>query len=191
MKPKFHSQLIIWAKKGKAWAQGGLGDLYRKGNIVEKSMEKAKFIIYKLAAVQAHPRAQGRLGYIYEKGDGVPVNYDKALYYYKLAAEAYINLGYMYENDKGYTQRQLNVFFSYYYLRGWSGEGYFARIKIYIFKRRSTLGECDYNSCRNTYRISETLEDKKKLFEAICRTKRAVKVIKESDEKFTLFKKFH
>ena len=97
--PKFQSQLIIWAEKGKSWAQAILGDIYREGKGVEKSMEKALYY-YNLAAEQAHSRAQGWLGYIYLEDNGVLVDYKKALQYYKLSAEgghlqSYFSIGFM------------------------------------------------------------------------------------------------
>ena len=39
--PKHLSQLLMFAKKGKAWAQCSLGDRYRVGEYVEKDIEKA------------------------------------------------------------------------------------------------------------------------------------------------------
>ena len=34
-----HSQLLMFAEKGKAWAQSALGDRYSDGEYVEKNMK--------------------------------------------------------------------------------------------------------------------------------------------------------
>ena len=71
--PKYESQVLIWAEKGKSWAQCILGDLYYYEEYVKKNIEKA-FYYYNLAADQGHPIAQGKLGDIYLEGEGVSVD---------------------------------------------------------------------------------------------------------------------
>ena len=116
--PKAQSQLLMFAEKGKAWAQAGLGDRYRKGEYVEKNMKKAIYY-FTLASEQGNPLAQQSLGDIYINGDeGVTIDYAKALHYYKLAAEggstmAYSNIGFMFDEGLGVTQSCEKAFHYY------------------------------------------------------------------------------
>ena len=208
--PKHQSQLIMWAEKGKSWAQAILGDIYRDGEDVEKSMEKAIFY-YNLAAEQAHSGSQGWLGHIYLNGEGVPVDYEKALHYYKLAAEgghlpSYVNIGYMYGNglgvpkssekafqynkklaDKGDEVAQYNVGKCYH-----KGIGVERDISLAI-KYYSLSVDQNYKDAvidLPLTLIQVTNSDKSYLFQAIYRTKCALKIITEPHELFALFKEF-
>ena len=203
--PKFQSQLIMWSEKGKAWAQSCLGDRYREGEDVEKSMEKALYY-YNLAAEQANHMSQGWIGDIYRRGEGVPVDYKKALHYYKLAGEgghlpSYGNIGYMYANglgvpkssekafqyykilaDKGAEVAQYNVGTCYYH-----GDGV-ERDILLATKYDSLSADQDYKYSviyLPLTLIQVTKSDRSYLFQAIYRTICALKIITESHEYFT------
>ena len=208
--PKFQSQLLLWAEKGKPWAHCILGDRYYYGKFVEKNMDKAIYY-YNLAAEQGDPIAQGNLGRIYQNGEGVPVDYDKALHYYKLSAEggsaeAYTNIGFMYKKGYGVTQSfekafqyykvaadkgdevaQSNVGNCYYY-----GDGVERDITLAIKYYTSSADQGYEKAIRilAVVLINEAKKELKYMFQAIYRTKDALKIIKESDKGFTEFKDF-
>ena len=208
--PKFQTQLLMFAEKGKAWAQCYLGDRYLEGKYVEKNMEKA-INFFNLASEQGHPIAHNNLGLIYSNGEGVPVDYEKALHYYKLAAEggsttAYSNIGIMYGHglgvtksdekafqnfkvaaDKGDEVAQHNLGVCYY-----NGVGVEKDISLAIKYYTLSADQGYENAIKHLANvlIEETEKESKYLFEAICRTKNALKIIKESDEDFTKFKDF-
>jgi TPR repeat protein len=109
---KSPAESLRWLQKhvdnGNADAQVMLGDKYRDGKGLEKSLERA-FELYQLASAQGLARAQLRLGYSYVHGRGVEINYKTAAQWYRRAAEqgyplAQSNLGYMYDNGKGVAQ---------------------------------------------------------------------------------------
>ena len=74
------------AEAGEAVAQFELGILYRKGEGVPQSYEKA-LNWYLLAAKQGHPDAQNSLGVMHVKGLGVPQDYKEAFKWFMLSAE--------------------------------------------------------------------------------------------------------
>ena len=208
--PKYQSQIRMFAEKGKAWAQADVGDMYRLGVGVDKSMEKA-FYYYNLAAEQAHSRAQGWLGDFYLNGDGVPLDYEKALHYYKLSAEgdhlpSYNSIGYMYEKglgvsksskiaflyfklgaDKGNELAQSNVGMCYYHGNGVEKDVSLA-IKYFSLSADQNNKEAIVNL--PFILIQELERNNSYLFQGICRTKIALQIMKESDKKFTVFKDF-
>ena len=63
-----------WADKGKAWAQDMLGQMYRDGEGVDQSYQRAKEL-YDLAVSQGEANAQYNLGVMYRDGQGVDQNY--------------------------------------------------------------------------------------------------------------------
>ena len=210
--PKFKTQLLMFADKGKAWAQGILGDRYRKGEYIEKNMEKAIYY-YNLASEQGHPAAQYNLGNIYLHGEGVPVDYEKAFHYYKLAAEggsamAYSNIGFMYRNGLGVTKSDEKAF-QYFKVAADKGNK-FSQFNVGVCYYNGVGVEKDISLAIKYYTLSadqgyenaikflanvlieetKTEKESKYLFEAICRTKNALKIIKKSDEDFTKFTEF-
>ena len=206
--PNAQSQLLMFADKGKAWAQCCLG--YRFS--VEKNMEKAIYY-YTLAADQGSTNAQYNLGFIYKDGKGVPVDYEKALHYYKLAAEggalsAYNNIGVMYKEGLGVPQSYEKAFEYYkvgadkgnrvaqynlgnlYYL----GEGVKEDISLAIKHLSLSADQHDEDAVTLLAGILIDLvkDDKetKYLFQAMCRTKCALKIITETHEDYNEFKDF-
>lgn len=97
--------LLAAAEQGDASAQYRLGMLYKDGEGVEQSYEKAAEW-YCRAAEQGHPEAQRWLGWLYKKGRGTGRSFAKAAEWYGKAAEqgdaiAQYNLGMLYMNGKG------------------------------------------------------------------------------------------
>ena len=74
------------AKQGDPRAQFYLGLMYRNGEGVPRSDERAIYW-YAKAAEQGHPDAQFNLGLIHDSGDGVPRDAQRALYWYTKAAQ--------------------------------------------------------------------------------------------------------
>lgn len=103
-KKKYIEELEI-VEQGDAAVQATLGDMYYRGEGVEKNYAEAvKWC--RLAAAQGNASAQFRLGYMYYRGKGVAQNYAEAVKWYRLAAEqgdarAQSNLGVMYEDGYG------------------------------------------------------------------------------------------
>ena len=101
------------ANVGDADAQYNLGEMYRKGQGVERNYAKA-MMWYRKAADQGLARAQFALGFLYYKsqefkGRGVPQDYAEAAKWFHRAADqgdadAQCNLGAMYANGEGVTQ---------------------------------------------------------------------------------------
>nr|WP_266096161.1 tetratricopeptide repeat protein [Acinetobacter sp. Tr-809] len=60
--------------------------MYKKGEVVDKSIEKSVYW-YKKAIENSEPRAAYNLASLYEKGDGVKQDFDLAYAYYTLAKE--------------------------------------------------------------------------------------------------------
>jgi len=101
-------QIRRWVEKGKAWAQSSLGDMYRDGDGVDQSYQRAKEM-FELAASQGCADAQFSLGLIYDNGEGVDQNDEKAAEYYEAAARqghagAQNNLGILYVQGNGVEQ---------------------------------------------------------------------------------------
>ena len=97
-----------WADKGKAWAQDMLGQMYRDGEGVDQSYQRAKEL-YDLAVSQGEANAQYNLGVMYQEGQGVDQSYERTAEYYEAAArqglaEAQYNLGNFYANGQGVEQ---------------------------------------------------------------------------------------
>ena len=94
-----------WADKGKAWAQGMLGQRYERGVGVDQSYQQAREL-FELSATQGNVNAQYNLGCIYAHGQGVDQSYERAAEYYEAAAiqghaNAQFNLGNRYANGQG------------------------------------------------------------------------------------------
>ena len=101
-------QIRRWVEKGKAWAQSSLGDMYRDGDGVDQSYQRAKEM-FELAASQGCADAQFSLGLMYDNGEGVDQNDEKAAEYYEAAARqghglAQLNLGILYVQGNGVEQ---------------------------------------------------------------------------------------
>ncbi|KXZ69117.1 putative beta-lactamase HcpD precursor [Acinetobacter venetianus] len=60
--------------------------MYKKGEVVDKSIEKSVYW-YKKAIENSEPRAAYNLASLYEKGEGVKQDFDLAYAYYTLAKE--------------------------------------------------------------------------------------------------------
>ena len=155
--------------------------------------------------------AQNTLGYIYQHGEGVPVDYKKALHYFKLAAEggstmAYSNIGFMYGKGAGVTQSHEKAF-QYYKVAAAKGDegaqcnvgacyyhGYGVEKDISLaIKYFALSADQGYeNAIKRLTRvlIDETKKQPKFSFQAIYRTKNALKIMIESDEDFTKFEDF-
>ena len=212
---KYLSQLLLWAEKGRAWAQHSLGLRYEDGKYAEKDIEKSLYY-YALAAKQGYHLSQYNLGNIYLMGKGgVPVDYVKALHYYKLAADggfikAYGNIAGIYCNglgvpksdektfeyakvaaDNGDDMDQYNVGMLFY-----MGIGVKKDILLAL-KYLSLSADQNYEAAvtelarKLIFELEDLMkEDRKYLFQAIYRTKCALKIAKESDEYFKYFKQF-
>ena len=74
------------AEHGEDFAQLLLGDLYEKGELVEKDEEQAAYW-YKRGAAQGFAPCQEQLGLSYWAGIGLPVDEEKGFHYLTLAAE--------------------------------------------------------------------------------------------------------
>jgi len=97
-----------WAEKGKAWAQGMLGDKYREGLGIEQSDQRAKEL-YESSASLGFANAQYNLGVMYQDGLGVDQSDERAAENYEAAAkqghaDAQFNLGNSYYNGQGVEQ---------------------------------------------------------------------------------------
>ena len=73
------------ADQGDSMAQYFVGQMYRKGDGVEKNPEQA-VLWYRKAADQDNVPALYNLGWMYDLGEGVPRNLDEAISWYKKAA---------------------------------------------------------------------------------------------------------
>lgn len=90
------------AEQGDSLAQYFVGQMYRTGDGVENSSEKA-LRWYRKAADQGNRPALYNLGWMYETGEGVPRNLDEAISWYEKAAQqgdqyAPFNIGALYYN---------------------------------------------------------------------------------------------
>ena len=110
-KGDYETALREWrplAEQGHAWAQYGLGLMYRKGEGVPQDyIEALKWL--RLSAEQGEASGQDGLGLMYSRGYGVSQDYRKAVKWYRLAAEqnhqqGQYNLGVMYNNGYGVIQ---------------------------------------------------------------------------------------
>ena len=107
----FATALREWrplAEQGHAYAQFGLGIMYRKGQGVPKD-DKTALKWFTLSAEQGLAKSQYNLGLMYHEGDGVTQDYKTALKWYTLAAEqgdlsAQSRLGLMYAEGQGVPQ---------------------------------------------------------------------------------------
>jgi TPR repeat protein len=102
---KDFARVRVLADGGSASAQKYLGDMYRVGQGVPRTVAEA-LAWYRKAADQGYPAAQERLGFIYEDALGVPRDYAKAIAWYLKAANlgdstAQLSLGVMYLNGRG------------------------------------------------------------------------------------------
>ena len=72
--PTSHEEIVNylrpWVKKQKAWAQNGMGQMYKHGRGVKQSYEMAR-MLYELAAQQGDGNAMYSLGVMYDDGCGV------------------------------------------------------------------------------------------------------------------------
>lgn len=88
---KNYAQTFLWlaplADNGDPQAEFVLGEMYRKGQGLVKSMDDALPWLNK-AAEAGHAGAQNVLGQLYETGDGVEQNFDTALQWFQRAAES-------------------------------------------------------------------------------------------------------
>ena len=103
-------RLQYWVKRGKHWAQHGLGSRYRDGSGVKKNQTRAAEL-YALAAEQGDADAQCSLGNFYANGRGVIQSDKKAVEWFLLAAEqgqtnAQYNLSVMYGKGHGVEESQ-------------------------------------------------------------------------------------
>lgn len=94
------------AEAGDANAQDALGDMYRKGKLVQRDYGKA-LEWYKVAAEQGNPNAQYAMGAMYSGGMGVSKDKVRAVEWWKKAAanpfasDAHYALGWAYETGEG------------------------------------------------------------------------------------------
>ena len=83
---------------------------YDKGKLAfDEERYKAAFAVFKPLAVNGLVEAQNHLGLMYQQGKGTAKNYEKAMYWYRLAAEqkyphAEFNIGIMYQFGYGVNQ---------------------------------------------------------------------------------------
>lgn len=75
------------AEQGDPIAQYFLGQMYRKGEGVEKNLQNA-LNWYRKAAEQESRLAQYNLGWMYDEGEGIERNLDQAISWYAKAARA-------------------------------------------------------------------------------------------------------
>ena len=211
--PKYLSQLLLWAEKGRSWAQVGLAELYCDSAHAEKNIEKAIYY-FELAAAEGQQIALFNLGDIYLFGNGEEgaqlIDYEKALHYFKLAAEggstnAYSNIGFMYDQGLGVNRSDENAF-GYYKLAADKGDGdaqYNVGLKYYVGRgvekdRSLSIKYLSLSADQNDNAviflaqvlIEENKRDSSYLLQAIHRTKCALKIMNEADEHFTDFKNF-
>ena len=97
-------------EKGNRLAMCRLGDMYAKGNGVEKNSQEA-IKWYRMAAEKGYELGMYDLGRMYEEGNGVAKNGQEAVKWYRMAAEkgfdiAMCRLGKMYYL-RGLTKRGL------------------------------------------------------------------------------------
>ena len=103
--PYYITVMIKLADNGSPAAQLIVGSLYQNGNVVERDIQKSvKYIT--MSATQGLAMAQNHLGVLYLDGyvDDAGKNYEKAKYWFEMAAEqdyrtAYHNLGHLYSED--------------------------------------------------------------------------------------------
>lgn len=106
------------AKAGDVEASYQLGEAYRQGKGIEKSIPEA-FRWFGRAAEKGHAKAQYQLGKLYEEGVGIKKNMPRAVEWYLLAAklgrlpEAEFALGLLYFNGRG-VQQDYTEAFSWY-----------------------------------------------------------------------------
>lgn len=96
------------AELGDAMAQYFVGQMYRKGDGVEKNSEQA-LSWYRKAAEQGNRPALYNLGWMYDSGEDVPKDLEKALFWYEKAAQqgdpyAPFNIGAMYYSGRDFPK---------------------------------------------------------------------------------------
>jgi len=107
--------MLSQAKVGDVKAEYGLGEAFRLGKGVEKSIPQA-FKWYGRAAENGHVQAQYELGLIYETGVGIKKNIARAAEWYRLAAsfghlpDAQFALGQLYFHGRGVSQDYVEAF---------------------------------------------------------------------------------
>jgi TPR repeat protein len=107
-------QVRVWVEKGKSWAQTILASIYRHGNGVPQSYEKA-IEYYTMAIKQGDPNAMYQLARMYDQGQGVAKSLKKSAELLALAAKqghagARCNLGFAYEKGTGVVQSYKKAF---------------------------------------------------------------------------------
>ena len=125
--PVAHSQILMFAVKGKAWAMLLLAWRYCNGFCVKKDIKKA-IHYYTLAADGGNHKSQNYLASLYADGGLITQDFKKAFHYYKLAAEggsidAYYNIGLCYENG-WHVKQSHEMAVKYYKVSGDKGDKY-------------------------------------------------------------------
>jgi len=111
---------------GPLWALENLADMWREGEGGPIDLPQA-VRLYEEAADRNSAYAANWLGYYYDNGEaGLPVDYDRAIAYFRLAAEqgsttGYYNLGSMYEGGRG-VEEDLQAAHDYYQLASDQGD---------------------------------------------------------------------
>ncbi|MGH8498108.1 MAG: tetratricopeptide repeat protein [Methylococcales bacterium] len=103
------------AEQGDATAQYFLGQMYRKGDGIEKNPEEA-LNWYRKAAEQENRLAQYNLGWMYDIGEGIERNLDEAISWYAKAARlgdkyAPFNIGALYFSGRDLPRDPENALF--------------------------------------------------------------------------------
>ncbi len=147
------------ARQNYAGAQYRLGDLYRRGDGVERNLKKAA-TLFREAAMTGDRPAENALGDLYRDGDGVDQSYATALYWYRKAAKqgdpvALSNLGIMYEHGQAVAMDPL---------RAWACH-YRASLKLYQPARRrrdtieATLSDDEWKRARELSCLDVSISD--------------------------------
>ena len=101
-------QIQKWARKGKSWALSLLGDMYKNGKGVDRSLEEA-MQLYTQAAAKGDDGAMSTLGEFCQNGVGSEIRYDLAREWYEKSAElgnphGMRNLALLHEKGLGVAQ---------------------------------------------------------------------------------------
>lgn len=108
---QWYEEVVDWCTKEaeqEIYAQNELGDMYYKGDGVEKNYQKA-FDLYTKAAKQGNPRAQFNLALMYLRGEGTKKDYMKGFELCREVAEkghpdAQLFLGIFYNHKQEYQK---------------------------------------------------------------------------------------
>ena len=150
------SALLQKAQQGDTEAQNTVGDMYRKGNGVEKSYEQA-FYWYQKAAEQGSVRSMSYIAYMYDEGMGVPQDKTQAFQWYKKAAElgdadAQYWTAAMYEIGSGVEQ---NIEQAYYWYKKGADQGeQWCQYRVGLFYAKGKGVPQDYAQALSWYRKS-------------------------------------